>query len=444
MKSGFRNFLTPPEIPAPTENNHPARNVDVAVPATKKLWVDVNRTDTYTPDGTIRLPFKTIGAALAVIDAAGFQICLAPGTYTEDIELDEQCCIEGSGLGTYIEGNVVVSTTNGNCGLGCLTIQGSGKTLTVSGTGILGRDIQVNVPMVTSDAAGVDMLGCSIVSAVSPSVNHGSSGTFVFRNGFIGGSHNDITVRVDSTGGFVLNNGAIVGSHATNPMLQGLEGNIYLIQGNIINSGGGSAIDVSAATPASPSAMGSIIAAGDIVCGAHSMMLFGVMNLSGTLTGSALLYDTVAITNSTLTGSGTAANPLAVAEYNPAPADGTYSGETTTELVGENVAFGDLLYFDWTDKEYKKAAKGAAATMPVVAIALQTKGNGEACKLLRRGFIRKDAWAFDASIVMAGAAGAPTTTLPDTAGDQVQRIGTAISAKIMYFNPDSTVVEVPA
>jgi hypothetical protein len=312
MKSGKREFLTPPEIPAPTENNHPARNVDVAVPATKKLWVDVNRTDTYTPDGTIRLPFKTIGAALAVIDAAGFQICLAPGTYTEDIELDEQCCIEGSGLGTYIEGNVVVSTTNGNCGLGCLAIQGSGKTLTVSGTGILGRDIQVNVPMVTSDAAGVDMLGCSIVSAVSPSVNHGSSGTFVFRNGFIGGSHNDITVRVDSTGGFVLNNGAIVGSHATNPMLQGLEGNIYLIQGNIINSGGGSAIDVSAATPASPSAMGSIVAAGDIVCGAHSMMLFGVMNLSGTLTGSELLYDTVVITDDTMSGSGTAADPLKV------------------------------------------------------------------------------------------------------------------------------------
>jgi hypothetical protein len=31
MKSGFRNFLTPPEIPAPTENNHPARKQDVPV-----------------------------------------------------------------------------------------------------------------------------------------------------------------------------------------------------------------------------------------------------------------------------------------------------------------------------------------------------------------------------------------------------------------------------
>jgi len=135
----------------------------------------------------------------------------------------------------------------------------------------------------------------------------------------------------------------------------------------------------------------------------------------------------------------------AVAEYSPALAtDHTYSGQTTTELVGETVAFGDLLYFDWTAKEYKKADKGDAATMPVVAIALEAKDDGEACLLLRRGFIRDDTWDFGAAVVMAGAAGAPTTTLPSTAGDQVQRIGQAISADVMWFDPSSTVVEVPS
>ncbi len=135
----------------------------------------------------------------------------------------------------------------------------------------------------------------------------------------------------------------------------------------------------------------------------------------------------------------------ATADFDPTlSTDHTYSGQTTTEVVGESVEFGDLLYFDWTDKEYKKAAKGAEATMPTTTIALESKANGESCLLLRRGFIRDDSWTFGAAIVMTGAAGAPTTTLPDTEGDQVQRIGTAIAASKMYFNPDLTVVEVPA
>lgn len=135
-----------------------------------------------------------------------------------------------------------------------------------------------------------------------------------------------------------------------------------------------------------------------------------------------------------------------VAEYSPALATAhTYSGQTTTEPVGEDVVFGDLLYFDWTDKKYKIADYSSAATMPVVAIALETKGNGEDCKLLRRGFIHNTGWdAFAASVVMAGVAGAPTTTLPSGAGDQVQRIGQAVTADIMWFDPSSTVVEVPA
>ncbi len=131
------------------------------------------------------------------------------------------------------------------------------------------------------------------------------------------------------------------------------------------------------------------------------------------------------------------------AEFNHAVTDGNYSGETTTENVGESVNFGDLLYFNWTDKEYKKASNDDAATMPAVAIALESKSDGQSCKLLRRGFIHKDAWTFDAAIVMAGGSAVPTTTLPATTGYQVQRLGTAISSKIMYFNPDLTVVEVP-
>jgi len=123
--------------------------------------------------------------------------------------------------------------------------------------------------------------------------------------------------------------------------------------------------------------------------------------------------------------------------------DHSYTGDLTIEAVGESVVFGDLLYFNWTDKEYKKANKNNVNTMPVVAIALESKTDGQACTLLRRGFIRDDSWTFASAIVMTGASGAPTTTLPTTTGDQVQRIGTAIDTSKMWFEPISTVVEVP-
>jgi len=126
--------------------------------------------------------------------------------------------------------------------------------------------------------------------------------------------------------------------------------------------------------------------------------------------------------------------------------DHSYSGQTTTEAVGESVAFGDLLYFNWTDKEFKKAeptGAGSANTMPVSAIALESKSDGQTCLLLRRGFIRDDSWTLGAAIVMAGASAAPTTTILATATNQVQRIGIAIAASKMWFDPNPTVVEVP-
>lgn len=123
--------------------------------------------------------------------------------------------------------------------------------------------------------------------------------------------------------------------------------------------------------------------------------------------------------------------------------DHSYFGDTTSEDVGESVVFGDLLYFNWADKEYKKASRDAETTMPVVAIALESKGDGEECLLLRRGWIRDDSWTFTDRIVMCSTSGAPTTSTPSTPGDQVQRIGQAKDTSIFFFNPDSYMVEVP-
>jgi len=125
------------------------------------------------------------------------------------------------------------------------------------------------------------------------------------------------------------------------------------------------------------------------------------------------------------------------------PDDHKYSGLICSELVGESVAFGDLLYFNWTDKEWKKADADAAATMPGLRIALESKIDGETCNMLIMGYIRDDTWNFTGSIIYASAtAGGVTSVAPSGAGQQLQRVGVAKSADILFFNPSIDVGEI--
>lgn len=125
--------------------------------------------------------------------------------------------------------------------------------------------------------------------------------------------------------------------------------------------------------------------------------------------------------------------------------DHTYVGITDSKAVGENVVFGQLLYFDWAATEWKLAKANGAATAPALRIALETKGDGETCLMLVTGYIRDDsAYEFTAAIGYLSIAtfGAVQYTVPSVAGNQVQRVGVGISADIMYFAPSIDVGEI--
>jgi len=131
--------------------------------------------------------------------------------------------------------------------------------------------------------------------------------------------------------------------------------------------------------------------------------------------------------------------------YNALASDHTWSGEIDTQLVGMSVAFGDLLYFNWTDKEWKKAQATGSNTMPGLRIALETKIDGDTCKMLIKGYIRDDsAFEFAGAMIYVSAttAGLMTSTAPSTAGQQVQRVGVAKSADILFFDPSVDVGEI--
>jgi len=131
--------------------------------------------------------------------------------------------------------------------------------------------------------------------------------------------------------------------------------------------------------------------------------------------------------------------------YNALASDHLYSGEVDTQPVGESVVFGDLLYFNWTDKEWKKAKADNSATVPGLRISLESKADGQTCLMLIKGYIRDDsAFEFAGAMVYVSAAtaGAMTSTAPSTAGNQLQRVGQAKSADILFFDPSIDVGEI--
>ena len=132
--------------------------------------------------------------------------------------------------------------------------------------------------------------------------------------------------------------------------------------------------------------------------------------------------------------------------YSALSSDHAYSdnADTDSQPVGESVVFGDLLYPDWTAGEWLKADADLAAKMPGLRIALESKTDGQTCLMLVKGYIRDDsAFEFAGSMVYTSVTpGAMSSTAPTETGDQVQRVGVAKSADILFFDPSIDVGEI--
>ncbi len=124
--------------------------------------------------------------------------------------------------------------------------------------------------------------------------------------------------------------------------------------------------------------------------------------------------------------------------------DHSYSGLTLTLIAGESVAFGDIVYMNWADKEIKIAKADSSTTVPAIGVALESKNDGEACLILIIGYIRDDSWDFTSAEVYLSdvVAGEVLSSPPGDSGDQVQRLGFAFHADKMFFNPSIDVGEI--
>jgi len=146
------------------------------------------------------------------------------------------------------------------------------------------------------------------------------------------------------------------------------------------------------------------------------------------LNGHEILVDSTPDTN--LTGSGT-------------------KGVFTNGNAG-TVDFGDVCYMA-ADGDLEFVDADAETSMPALYMALGTIAAAASGEWMLIGVVRNDSWTWTigpgtSGLIYVSTTGTTSNTLTQTApsgtGEQVQIVGTAISATVMLFNPSSVLVEV--
>ena len=146
------------------------------------------------------------------------------------------------------------------------------------------------------------------------------------------------------------------------------------------------------------------------------------------------------ITTASLNGANVLAENASI-QLDPAgSADGKFSGITVTGTGGATIAFGDLLYLDSATSRWKLTDADAATTSDrMIAMAVSTSTDGTAVTLLLSGIIRADAkfpaLTIGSAVYVGETAGEIQVAIPTGADNVIRRVGYALTADEIYFNP---------
>ena len=151
----------------------------------------------------------------------------------------------------------------------------------------------------------------------------------------------------------------------------------------------------------------------------------------------------------TLAGGNLALTDASV-QLDSGPSDETVSGVTASFTAGEDLVRGEVVYYKPGDSKMWKAVATAAATSRCVAMAAADISADAAGVFLLKGFLQDNGSfpSYTAGDTLytpeaeTSSQNVPETAAPDTDGDFVQIIGWAVDANTVYFDPDSTIVEV--
>lgn len=136
-------------------------------------------------------------------------------------------------------------------------------------------------------------------------------------------------------------------------------------------------------------------------------------------------------------------NPKRINLANTSMSDDQAVGNASYHTAGENLTQWDLCYMK-SDGKLWKADADASTTMPGLWMATEGTTADDPGWFFDYGYVRNDAWNWTIGGVLYASttAGELTQTAPSGASDQVQAVGVAVSADIIRFAPDLTLIEI--
>ena len=169
-----------------------------------------------------------------------------------------------------------------------------------------------------------------------------------------------------------------------------------------------------------------------------------VVTVGGTQTlTNKTLTSPVLTTPSAFTTGGviTLAENTSIALDPAGSADGKYTGITITGTAGAALAFGDCVYLAAADSRWELADSDSVTTSDRMLgmVVLAAAADGDPTTLLLMGNIRADA-AFPAMTIgsamyVGETAGDIQVAIPTGADNVIRRVGYALTADELYFNP---------
>lgn len=167
-----------------------------------------------------------------------------------------------------------------------------------------------------------------------------------------------------------------------------------------------------------------------------------------TLTSKTLTSPTLTTPSAFTTGGTiTLAENTSIALDPAGSADGKYTGITIAGTAGTTLAFGDLVYLAAADSRWELADADAASTSGDVMLGmcvLAAAADGSATTILLYGNIRADAnfptLTIGAPAYVSTTAGDIQTAQPSGTDDVIRRVGFALTADELLFNPSNDYV----
>lgn len=376
--------------------------------------------------GSILFKGLTSGTVtLKVADAAGTYTLTLP---TDDGDSGQVLSTDGNGVLSWVSAGGVPTTitvaneaTDTSCFIAFFT----------AASGDLGP--KTNVNMTFDSSTGIVTLASSVLTTTD--INGGTIDGVTIG----GASPGNITgLVITANTGFMpdANDGAYLGQAGT------AFSDLFLAEGGVINWDSGDATITQTGNVLAVAGADFRIATADVGTNADSVPTLSSTN---TLTNKTLTSPTINTAN--IGGITQLAEGASVALDAAGSADGAYSGITIAGTAGATLAFGDLIYLAAADSRWELTDADAASTSGDVIIGmcvLAAAADGDPTRILLYGNIRADA-AFPALTVGAPAYVSTTTgdiqtAQPSGTDDVIRRVGFALTADELLFNPSNDYV----